>query len=138
VGTFRAETGASLRPSQWWHKNRVDGIGTELESYENRAVIASSWLGFAFLVVGGGKLLAPAATWIMPMLTPIAVTGLVLTMVGVTITNIAVGQPAGAVLPVVLGVFAALVAWARFGSVAVESRGGCLGAGHVTSSTASF
>ncbi|WP_163571144.1 DoxX family protein [Fodinicola feengrottensis] len=68
-------------------------------------------------------LILPAATRIMPVLTPIAAAGLVLTMVGATITDIAIGQPASAVLPVVLGIFAALVAFARFGPYAVEPRG---------------
>lgn len=73
-------------------------------------------------VLGAIGLVVPAATRIMPVLTPIAATGLALTMVGATIANIAVGEPAGAAVPVVLGTFAALVAWARFGSFAVEPR----------------
>ena len=131
--------------------------------------IASSLLAFAFLLVGGGKLLAsaadlqqmsegvpvallklagaaevlgaiglvvPAATRIMPVLTPIAATGLVITMVGATIANIAIGQPSGAVLPIVLGTFAALVAWVRFGPVAVEPRGSSLASDPRTSRAA--
>jgi hypothetical protein len=118
--------------------------------------IASSLGALAFLIVGGGKLLAPAgelqqmaegvpvallklagtaevlgaiglvvpaATRIMPVLTPIAATGLVVTMVGATITNIVIGEPASAVPTVVLGILAAVVAWARFGPVAVKPRG---------------
>jgi uncharacterized membrane protein YphA (DoxX/SURF4 family) len=131
--------------------------------------IASFLLTFAFLVVGGSKLLAsagelqqmsegvpvallklagaaevlgaiglvvPAATRIMPVLTPIAATGLVITMVGATITNIAIGEPTSAALPIVLGTFAALVAWARFGRVAVEPRGSSLGSAHRSSRAA--
>jgi uncharacterized membrane protein YphA (DoxX/SURF4 family) len=74
-------------------------------------------------VLGALGLVLPAATRIMPVLTPIAATGLVLTMVGATITNIAIGEPGAAATTVILGVFAALLAWARFGPVAVEPRG---------------
>jgi uncharacterized membrane protein YphA (DoxX/SURF4 family) len=73
-------------------------------------------------VLGAIGLVVPAATRIKPVLTPIAAVGLVLTMVGATITNIAVGEPATAVVTVALGLVAALVAWARFGPAAVESR----------------
>ena len=87
-------------------------------------------------VLGAIGLVVPAATRIMPVLTPIAATGLVLTMVGATITNIAIGEPASAALPIVLGTFAALVAWARFGPVAVEPRGSSLGSDHRSSRAA--
>ncbi len=73
-------------------------------------------------VLGAIGLVVPAATRIMPVLTPIAATGLVLTMVGATITNFAVGGPATAVATIALGAVAALVAWARFGPAAVAPR----------------
>ncbi|WP_163508222.1 DoxX family protein [Fodinicola acaciae] len=117
--------------------------------------VVSALLALAFLAVGGGKLLAPAAelqqsaqgvpiallklagaaevlgaiglilpaaTRILPVLTPVAAVGLVVTMVGATITNFVVGVPSSAVVTVVLGVLAALVAVARFGRWAVEPR----------------
>lgn len=131
--------------------------------------IASSLLAFAFLVVGGSKLLTPAgelqqmakgvpvallklagaaevlgaiglvmpaATRIMPVLTPIAATGLVVTMIGATITNIAIGEPASAVPTIVLGTFAALVALARFGPCAIEPRRTSHGPDRLTSRAA--
>jgi hypothetical protein len=73
-------------------------------------------------VLGAIGLVVPAATRIKPVLTPIAAVGLVLTMAGATITNIAVGEPATALVTVGLGLLAALVAWARFGPAAVEPR----------------
>lgn len=119
--------------------------------------IVSALLAVTFLVVGGGKLLAPtaelhqtaagvpvallklagaaevlgalglvlpAATRIRPVLTPVAAVGLVLTMLGATITNLAVGVPASAVATLVLGAVAAFVGWARFGPAAVRPRTG--------------
>ena len=73
-------------------------------------------------VLGAMGLILPAATRIMPVLTPIAATGLAVTMVGATITNIVIGELPSAALTVILGIFAALVAWARFGPAAVEPR----------------
>ena len=43
-------------------------------------------------------------------------------MIGATITNVAVDEPSTAVFTAVLGVVAALVAWARFGPAAVAPR----------------
>lgn len=73
-------------------------------------------------VLGALGLVLPAATRVLPVLTPIAAAGLVLTMIGATITNVAVGEPATAVFTAFLGVVAALVAWARFGPAAVAPR----------------
>lgn len=73
-------------------------------------------------VLGAIGLLAPAATRILPILTPVAASCLTLTMVGATVTNLAVGEPATAVVTIVLGGVAAMVAWARSGPVAVQPR----------------
>lgn len=94
----------------------------ELQQMAQGVPVALMKLAGAAEVLGGIGLVLPAATRIMPVLTPIAAVGLVLTMVGATITDIAIGTPGGPVLPVVLGIFAALVAFARFGSCAVEPR----------------
>jgi uncharacterized membrane protein YphA (DoxX/SURF4 family) len=96
---------------------------SELQQVAQGVPVALLKLAGAAEVLGAIGLVVPAATRIVPVLTPIAATGLVLTMVGATITNIAVGEPASAVPTIVLGIFAALVAWARFGPAAVEARG---------------
>jgi uncharacterized membrane protein YphA (DoxX/SURF4 family) len=73
-------------------------------------------------VIGAFGLILPAATRVLPILTPIAASGLVITMVGAVTTNIIIGEFGLAVLPAVLGVVAAFLAWARFGPQAVEPR----------------
>jgi uncharacterized membrane protein YphA (DoxX/SURF4 family) len=73
-------------------------------------------------VLGAFGLIVPAATRITPILTPIAAVGLTMTMIGATITNIAVGEPATAVATFLLGSLAAVIAWLRFGREAVEPR----------------
>ncbi|MGH3588628.1 MAG: DoxX family protein, partial [Pseudonocardia sp.] len=74
-------------------------------------------------VLGALGLVLPAATRIVPVLTPIAATGLVVTMIGATLTNIILGIYPLAVQTAVLGLLAAFVAWARFGPAAVAPRG---------------
>jgi len=75
-------------------------------------------------ILGAIGLILPAATRIMPILTPLAASGLVLTMIGATITNMVIGEYAPIVQTVLFGSLAAFVAWARFGSYAVEPRSG--------------
>ncbi len=73
-------------------------------------------------VLGALGLILPAATRIAPFLTPIAASGLVITMIGAVTTNIIIGEYGLAVLPALLGVFSAFVAWARFGPQSVGAR----------------
>ncbi len=73
-------------------------------------------------VLGAIGLVLPAATRILPILTPIAAVGLVVTMIGATITDLIIGEPGTAVVTVILGTLAGLVARARFGPYAVEPR----------------
>ena len=94
----------------------------ELQQAAQGVPVALLKLAGAAEVLGAIGLVLPAATRIMPALTPIAAIGLVMTMIGATITNVAVGEPATAVFTAVLGVVAALVAWARFGPAAVAPR----------------
>jgi len=81
-------------------------------------------------VLGALGLVLPAATRILPVLTPVAASGLVLTMAGATLTNIITGTYPFAVQTLVLGVLAGFVAWARFGPAAIAPRrtGGALDA----------
>jgi uncharacterized membrane protein YphA (DoxX/SURF4 family) len=73
-------------------------------------------------VLGAIGLILPVATRVLPKLTPIAASGLVITMIGAVTANIIIGEFALAVLPAVLGAMAAFIAWARFGPQAVEPR----------------
>jgi uncharacterized membrane protein len=73
-------------------------------------------------VLGAIGLILPAATRVLPILTPIAASGLVVTMIGAVTTNIIIGEYALAGMPALLGVGAAFLAWARFGPQAVEPR----------------
>lgn len=73
-------------------------------------------------VLGALGLILPAVTRILPILTPIAASGLVLTMIGATITNIVIESYLLVAQTIVLGVLAGLIAWARFGQYAIQSR----------------
>lgn len=85
-------------------------------------VILLKIAGFAE-VLGAIGLIVPAATRILPVLTPIAASGLVLTMISATGINIAQGMPAVAVQTGLAALLSAFVAWARFsGRAAVTPR----------------
>lgn len=85
-------------------------------------VILLKIAGFAE-IIGAIGLILPALTRVMPILTPIAAVGLVLTMIGATSINIALGLPAVAIQTGVAGILSAFVAWARFsGRAAVTPR----------------
>lgn len=73
-------------------------------------------------ILGALGLVLPAVTRIAPALTPIAAGGLVVVMVGATITNIVTGAYGAVPMTVVLGLVAAFVAWARAGRYAVAPR----------------
>ncbi len=73
-------------------------------------------------ILGALGLILPAATRIMPILTPLAASGLVVTMIGATIANLVIGEYASIVQTIIFGALAAFVAWARFGPYAVEPR----------------
>jgi uncharacterized membrane protein YphA (DoxX/SURF4 family) len=65
-------------------------------------------------VLGALGLILPAATRVLPILTPFAAAGLTLTMAGATITNVIIGEYAIMVQTVILGVLSGWVAWVRF------------------------
>lgn len=73
-------------------------------------------------VLGGLGVVAPAATRRLPVLTPIAAACVVLEMVIATITEFVIGDPVTAAYPILIGLVAAFVAWARFGPYAVSPR----------------
>jgi hypothetical protein len=66
--------------------------------------------------LGAIGMILPGLTGIKPWLTPLAAAGLVIIMIGATVTNLVNGPQAIAVVTVVLGALAATVAWGRFRS----------------------
>lgn len=73
-------------------------------------------------VLGALGLILPAATRILPVLTPIAATGLAVTMLGAAIADVLTVGGAGLPTIGVLLVLSAFVAWARFGPAKVLPR----------------
>ena len=65
-------------------------------------------------VLGAIGLILPAATRVLPILTPLAAAGLTVVMIGATITNLIIGEYALMLQTIVMGALAAWVAWARF------------------------
>ncbi|MEU8384263.1 DoxX family protein [Streptosporangium sp. NPDC048865] len=66
-------------------------------------------------VLAGLGLILPAVTGILPILTPIAATGLVITMIAAIFVHLRRKEYPGIVVNVVLLALAAFVAWGRFG-----------------------
>jgi uncharacterized membrane protein YphA (DoxX/SURF4 family) len=64
-------------------------------------------------VLGGLGLVLPGLSRIRPGLTPLAAAGLVIIMVGATVSTLAIGGGAGALVPAVVGALAAFVAYGR-------------------------
>lgn len=75
-------------------------------------------------VLGALGLILPAVTRIAPVLTPLAAGGLVVVMLGAIIANIIVGAYPAVIQPVVLGLLAGFVAWARLTRQPVQPRTG--------------
>ncbi|MFF5262040.1 DoxX family protein [Actinomadura viridis] len=66
-------------------------------------------------LLGAIGLVVPAATGIVPVLTPAAATGLAILMASAAAMHLRRKEPAGLPVTAVLLVLAALVAWGRFG-----------------------
>jgi uncharacterized membrane protein HdeD (DUF308 family) len=84
------------------------------------ALVAQSSLPGWFLlfigvaeVLGGLGLILPGLVHIQTRLTPLAAAGLVIIMFGATALMVADGQAAPAVIPLVIGVLAAFIAYGR-------------------------
>ena len=71
-------------------------------------------IGVAEILAAVGLILPPLLG-IAPILTPLAATGLALTMVGAAVTHVRRKETQEMMINVVLGVLAAVVAWGRFG-----------------------
>ena len=65
-------------------------------------------------LLGAIGMILPGLTGIKPGLTPLAAAGLVVIMIGATVTNLVDGPQGFAAVTVVLGALAATVAWGRF------------------------
>lgn len=70
-------------------------------------------------VLGGLGLVLPAATGILPILTPLAATGLVIVMVLAAALHVRRDELPLIAINAVLGGLAAFVAWGRFGPYAI-------------------
>jgi uncharacterized membrane protein len=66
-------------------------------------------------LLGAVGLVLPAATGVLPVLTPLAATGLAVTMVLAAATHVRRKEPSGVAFTAILLILAALVAWGRFG-----------------------
>lgn len=82
---------------------------------ENTPATALKALGAAELA-GAVGVVAPAATGIAPLLTPVAAAGLAAVMVGAVVVHARRGEYANVAVNVVLAVAAVVVAWGRLGS----------------------
>jgi len=71
------------------------------------------FIGVAELL-GGLGLILPGLLRIRPGLTPLAAAGLVIIMVGATALTLAIGPVATALIPLVVGLLAAFVAYGRW------------------------
>lgn len=68
-------------------------------------------------ILGAVGLILPGLLRIRSGLTPLAATGLVLIMIGATTTTLAVGQGAAALIPFIVGILAAFVAYGRWPTI---------------------
>jgi hypothetical protein len=73
-------------------------------------------------VLGGLGLILPAATRILPWLTPVAAAGLALDMLLATLVHLVRGEVGLVVVPLLLGLLAALVAYGRWRVVPILAR----------------
>lgn len=80
-----------------------------------RFIGASEFLGALGLVL-------PALTRIKPVLTPLAAALLVVVMILAMIFHLVRGEPASIVMPLILGLLAAFVAWGRYYRAPIAPR----------------
>jgi hypothetical protein len=73
-------------------------------------------------VLGGLGLILPGLLRISTFLTPLAAAGLLIIMVGATAITLASGEVVGAVVPLVVGIMASVVAYARWREAQAQQR----------------
>jgi hypothetical protein len=72
--------------------------------------------------LGGLGLVLPGLFGIRPGLTPLAAAGLVIIMIGATAVGVAIGDPVGTLIPLVVGCLLAFVAYGRWRLVPHPAR----------------
>jgi uncharacterized membrane protein YphA (DoxX/SURF4 family) len=87
-----------------------------VEAMQQGPIVFAGWF-LRFIGVcealGGIGLVLPSLLRIRPGLTPLAAAGLVIIMIGATVTTLAGGMGAGAAVPFVVGAIAAAIAYGR-------------------------
>ncbi len=73
-------------------------------------------------VLGAIAVILPCLLRIRPGLTPLAAAGLVIVMIGATVYTLAAGDIASAVIPLVVGLLAAFVAYGRWRLAPLSTR----------------
>ena len=73
-------------------------------------------------LLGGLGLVLPGLLRIRPFLTPLAAAGLVIVMIGATVTTLGIGTVMMALLPLVTGILAAFVAYGRWRLAPLSGR----------------
>lgn len=91
-----------------------DKLAPKLPWVEDFSANTVRFIGVVELL-GAIGLILPGATGIAPILTPVAATGLAVTMVLAAATHIRRREPSGVAFNVILFALAVLVAWGRFG-----------------------
>jgi hypothetical protein len=89
-----------------------------LEALKGPVVLPGPFVRFIGVaeVLGALGLILPGLLRIRPGLTPLAAAGLVLIMIGAMVVTVAGGQLVPALIPVVVGLLAAFVAYGRWSS----------------------
>jgi hypothetical protein len=87
-----------------------------IEEMTKEIAMPGAFLRFIGVVelLGGLGLILPGLLRIRPGLTPLAAAGLVVIMVGATVLTLKTGSVAMALMPLVVGLLAAFVAWGRW------------------------
>jgi hypothetical protein len=95
-----------------------------IEAMTQQIALPGAFLRFIGVaeVLGGLGLVLPGLLGIWPVLTPLAALGIVIIMVGATVLTLAIGGGAQALIPLVVGVLAALVAYGRWRLVPHPAR----------------
>ena len=89
-----------------------------LEALQGPVVLPGPFVRFIGVaeILGALGLILPGLLHMRPGLTPLAAAGLVLIMIGATVVTVAGGQLASALIPVVVGLLAAFIAYGRWSS----------------------
>jgi uncharacterized membrane protein YphA (DoxX/SURF4 family) len=100
----------------------ISELSQKMAWVSSTPVVLVRFIGLSELAAAIGLIL-PAATRILPRLTPIAASGLVAIMILAVPFHLQRGEVNLIGIPIVLGALAAFVAWGRFRGVPIEGRG---------------